>query len=93
MGVALSSAFFDGLDLCASIVGDKGMVSWTAGVICRSGESGLTLGSTNSGRILVHTYDLDTVLGMDGIFILPISFCKIALELHKKPRRRAFVDC
>lgn len=81
----LDEDFFYGLGLCASIVSDTGLASWTGGVTFRF-DNILTLVSTSPTRSQVYCYTVAQELNSKKTRtkILPVSFCKVAFSLHKK---------
>jgi uncharacterized protein YwbE len=87
-GEPLDKRIFDGLDLCSSIIGDKGLVAWTSGVVCKSDHVGkkdcILLGSTSASRNVVYTYSISgSKLDIEDTVVLPLRFCTIALAMSK----------
>mgnify|MGYP001581548679 FL=1 len=79
--------FFEGLDLCSKIVVDKGLTSWMGGVLFDFTED-LHLYSFGQSRDAICVYKLAGLGFKDKAkkkqVILPVAFCKIALEMYKR---------
>ena len=79
--------FFEGLDLCSKIVADKGLTSWMGGILFAfTGD--LHLYSFGPSRDAICVYKLVGLGFKDAVkkkqIILPVSFCKTALEMYRK---------
>lgn len=89
--IELTPSFFEALSVCISIVTDKGMSTWTSGVLFNFGKK-LTIGSSSSTRDHLLTYEVKGDFPSDDSLqqvVLPISFCKVILDLHKSyPKRK-----
>lgn len=82
-GFELEDTFFDALELCASVVNERGLAAWTAGVVYRQ-SSDTTLGATSGTRDSIHICEIS---GQGPTasrqVIMPISFCRTLLDMRK----------
>jgi hypothetical protein len=82
-GFELEDSFFDALELCASVVNEKGLAAWTAGVVYHQ-SSDTTLGATSGTRDSVHLCEIGGQGPIDEKqIVMPISFCRTLLDMRK----------